>query len=117
LAIGFVAEYGFDLFNTALYRKELEMKKQVALVAALFIGLVGLNSPAFADEAWFVHHDHNHDGHWDYAEFRKAHYEWYKTHPNEKKWKDAELRQEFDRMSASHHGWVAPEDVRTWHTW
>ena len=113
----FIAEYGFDLFNITLYRKELDMKKQLAIIAALYMGLVSVQSPALADDAWFNRYDHNHDGHWDWAEFKKAHYEWYKHHPGEKKWKEAELRAEFDRLGAAHHGWVAPDDVRTWHTW
>jgi len=92
------------------------MKKKVATIAALIISL-GTLQGAFADDAWFHGHDRDHDGHWTYEEFKRAHHEWYKQHPGERRYKEEELRAEFDRLSAEHHGWVGPDDVRSWHRW
>jgi hypothetical protein len=93
------------------------MKKQLALVAAICLGLGSLAGPARADDPWFNKWDRDHDGHWTYGEFKKAHSDWWRHHKDERRMTDAELRAEFDRMAASHHGWVAPDDVRTWHHW
>jgi hypothetical protein len=92
------------------------MKKYLALIALACVTLGGFQS-AQADDPWFNKWDHNHDGHWNYDEFRKAHEAYYRHHKDEKRWSDAELRAEFNRRAAAHAEWVAPEDVRDFHHW
>ena len=93
------------------------MKKQITLLMAAAIALGAFQSAALADDPWFNKWDHDHDGHWTWKEFRDAHHNWYRHHKGERRYSDAELRREFDRMAASHPGWVAPNDVRGWHQW
>jgi hypothetical protein len=92
------------------------MKKQFALMATLWLVLANTQSPALADD-WFDKYDHDHDHHWDYKEFQSAHNNYWKAHHEEKRMNDAELRAEFDRRAAEHHGWVDNEGVRDFHHW
>ncbi len=93
------------------------MKKQLALLASLWLAFGSMTGPALADDPWFNKWDHNHDNHWNYNEFRSAYYNWCRHHHDEKRLSDRELQAEFDRMAASHRTWVAPDDVRTWRHW
>jgi Ca2+-binding EF-hand superfamily protein len=91
------------------------MKKQLALMALTLISVGSLQMPALAD-AWFDTWDHNHDGKWDYNEFRGANQEYWKAH-HEKVVADRELRNAYNRMDADHDGFVTVENVRTYHNW
>ena len=89
-----------------------------ALIASLFLaGVFSVPLGAMADAPWFDRYDHNHDGHWSYSEFRRAHYEWWKAHHEGPRLSDRELRREFDAMSSAHPGWVEREQVRGFHHW
>jgi len=93
------------------------MRTQSAIATLLLcanLSLVALPA-AFADDVWFTKYDHNHDGRWDYNEFRKAHHDWARHHRAEKALTDAELRAQWDHYN--HDGWVRADDVRTWHAW
>lgn len=92
------------------------MKKQFAFLATLFVLLANAQAPAMA-EPWFDQYDHNHDQHWTWDEFRAAHNNYWKMHRDEKRMTDAELRAEFDRRAAEHHGWVDMEGARDFHHW
>ena len=92
------------------------MKKAFGMLAASFVILGALQVPAMADP-WFDRWDHNHDGHWTYNEFVRAHNDYWKHHRDEKRLNDAELRAEWDRRAAAHHEWVSAEDVRDFHHW
>jgi hypothetical protein len=89
------------------------MKKTVALACLAFLTL---GTAAQADD-WFDRYDHNHDGHWSWSEFKRAHYEYWKHHHDEHRLSDAELRAQFDAWAASHPGWVEREQVREFHHW
>ncbi len=92
--------------------------KKVFLAAMMAIAsLSSVQLSAHADEQWFDRYDHDHDSHWNYNEFRKAHYDWYKHHHSEQRISDPELRHQFDGMAAGHPGWVEREQVRTYHNW
>ena len=93
------------------------MKKQFALIALGWFALGSLQTPALANDPWFDKWDHNHDGHWNYVEFKRAHDDYWRHHRDEKRWNDAELRAEWDRRAAAHHEWVAAEDMRDFHHW
>lgn len=93
------------------------MKKQLALLALSFLTLGSLQMPALADDAWFHKWDHDHDGHWTYNEFERAHHDYWKHHRDEKRLTDAELRAEWDHRAAAHHDWVGADDVRDFHHW
>ncbi|HEY9680546.1 MAG TPA: hypothetical protein V6C86_03045 [Oculatellaceae cyanobacterium] len=93
------------------------MKKQLALLALSFLTLGALQTPALADDPWFHKWDRDHDGHWTYNEFERAHHDYWKHHRDEKRLTDAELRAEWDRRAAAHHDWVGAEDVRDFHHW
>ncbi len=106
----------FSTFPTHKREGRYYMKKYLLLLAASFITLGSLQA-AQADDAWFNRWDRNHDGHWDYNEFRKAHYQYWKLHHDEKRLSDAELRAEFDRRAAAHARYVEANDVRDFHHW
>jgi hypothetical protein len=99
-----------------MLREGVHMKRQLVL-AALTLLAVGAQTAARADDAWFNKYDHNHDGHWNYGEFKKAHYDYWKHHHDEKRWSDKELRAQWAQWDAEHHGYVTPEQVREFHHW
>jgi hypothetical protein len=92
------------------------MKKYLLLLAAAFISLGSLQA-AQADDPWFNKYDHDHDGHWNWNEFQRAHNQYWKSHRDEKRMNDAELRAEFNRRAANHAHWVEANDVRDFHHW
>ncbi len=83
----------------------------LALTACLFT-----TSPSFADE-FFKKYDKNHDGHWDYTEFRRAHNEYVKRHPDQGLLNDEELRAEFGRRAYNPRGFVHESGVKDFHNW
>ena len=94
------------------------MKKQLALTALVVLALSGLvQTAAKADDVWFSRYDRDHDNHWSWTEFRNANNYWYRHHRHEARLSDAELRAKFDALDAEHHGWVSPDQVRTYHEW
>ena len=94
------------------------MKRQFTLIATALLTLGSLQGPAIADEPWFDKWDHNHDGHWDYNEFKRAHGNYWKHHKkDEHRLSEAELRTEWERRAAAHHTWVESKDVRDFHHW
>jgi hypothetical protein len=93
------------------------MKFNIAALCLAVMAAGSLQLPSMADEAWFTKYDHNHDGHWDYNEFKKAHYDWYKHHHEGPRLTEVELHKQWNTWDTDHHGWVAPETVRTYHHW
>jgi Ca2+-binding EF-hand superfamily protein len=91
------------------------MKKQLALVALSMIALGSLQLPALADP-WFDRWDHDHDGKWDYNEFKAANRDYWRAH-HEKVLADRELRAAYKHLDADHDGYVTVEDVKTYHHW
>jgi len=92
------------------------MKKSLALAGLLCLALSNFQLAARADD-WFDRYDRNHDHHWSYDEFRRAHQDWWRAHREEKRLTDAELRAQFNTWDADHHGWVTREHVEHFHTW
>jgi hypothetical protein len=93
------------------------MRKKYFLLAALALTLMNANTPARADDPWFHKWDHNHDNRWDWNEFRKAHYDWWKAHHEGPRLTDRQLREEFSRFDRDHDGYVKCEEVRDFHHW
>ena len=91
------------------------MKRQHALLSSMVLGIMAI-SPALAD-GWYEHHDHDHDGRWNYNEFRAANNNWYAHHAGEHRYNDRELRNQFNHYDADHDGFVTREQVQTFHTW
>ena len=92
------------------------MKRTLALAGLLCLTLNSIQLAARADD-WFDKYDRNHDHHWNYNEFQRAHHDWWLRHKEEKRLTDAELRAQFNTWDADHHGWVNREHVEHWHTW
>jgi hypothetical protein len=90
------------------------MTKTIALAC---LAVLAFSTAAKADDPWFDKYDHNHDGHWNYNEFKRAHYDWWKAHRNEKRISDAELRAQYNSWDTAHHGWVDRDQVREYHHW
>ena len=93
------------------------MKRQFTLIAMAWLAVGSLQVPALADDPWFDKWDHNHDGHWNYNEFQKAHSDYWRHHRDEKRLTDSELRAEWNRRAAAHHEWVEANEVRDFHHW
>ena len=94
------------------------MRRMIALAATIALAVITVNAPAKADEEdWFKRHDYDHDARWNYKEFRKAHYQWYKAHPNEARWNERRLHEEFNRCDLDHDGYVHCDEVRGVHHW
>jgi Ca2+-binding EF-hand superfamily protein len=91
------------------------MKKQMALMALTLISLSSLQLPALAD-VWFDRYDHDHDGKWNYNEFKAANQAYWRAH-HEKVLADRALRDEYKALDADHDGYVTVENVRTYHHW
>jgi len=72
--------------------------------------------PSFAAD-WFDRYDKNHDGHWDYSEFHRAHSEYWKRHQDEGPLTDEELRAEFGRRAYNPRGFVQKGGVKDFHNW
>lgn len=92
------------------------MKKSLASTATILVAMVSSTAPASA-QPWFDRWDRNHDHHWSYAEFRRAHYDYWAHHRAERHWKEAELRAEFNRRAAAHREWVDAHDMQDFHHW
>ena len=93
------------------------MKKRLASTATIWVAILSFLAPALADDPWFDKWDRDHDGHWNYEEFKRAHYDYWKHHQDEQHWKDAELRAEFNRRAAAHRQWVDAQEIRDFHHW
>jgi hypothetical protein len=94
------------------------MKKTFATFAlALMSFSLTQSLPALADNYWFDHWDHNHDHHWDYNEFRRAHRAWEHEHHNQQRLTDAQLQAEWAKLDAEHRGWVEMEKAKHYHNW
>lgn len=93
------------------------MRRIIALTAVLAMAVIAANAPAKADDEWFNRHDYNHDTRWNWKEFRRAHYQYVKEHPNEAHWNDRRLRQEFNHCDHDHDGYVHCDEVRRFHNW
>jgi Ca2+-binding EF-hand superfamily protein len=91
------------------------MKRQFSLLASLVVGLAMI-SPALAD-TWYEHHDGDHDGRWNYNEFRDAHNNWYNVHHEGRVYNDGDLHGQFKRLDRDHDGYVSQREVRTFHRW
>jgi Ca2+-binding EF-hand superfamily protein len=91
------------------------MKKEFSLLASLVLGLA-IISPAFADN-WFEHHDSDHDGRWNYNEFRDAHNNWYNAHHGARAYNDRDLRGQFRHYDHDHNGYVTQQEVQPFHRW
>jgi hypothetical protein len=91
------------------------MKKQIALFALAAVCLGTWQQPAFSAEVWFNNHDHNHDGRWNYNEYRNANQVYFRHHHDENRWSDHEMRHNWDGLN--HDGYVTQEQVRTIHHW
>jgi hypothetical protein len=91
------------------------MKKQTALLALVVLSLGSVQSALADDDKWFSRHDRNHDGKWNYDEFRTAHNDYWKRHHDEKRWSNKEMREHWN--SLNHDGYVTTEHVRTLHHW
>jgi hypothetical protein len=92
-------------------------KTLAALALALTSFAITQRMPVLADDYWFDHYDHDHDHHWDYNEFRRAHHAWEREHRAEKRLNDAELREQWARLDADHRGWVDMDRVKPFHNW
>jgi Ca2+-binding EF-hand superfamily protein len=93
------------------------MKKQLTLAAFLFAVFAGAQTAAKADDVWFSKYDKDHNGQWTYAEFKRAHSDYWHHHRHDPRLTDAELRSKFDGLDAEHHGWVTVEQARSFHNW
>jgi hypothetical protein len=90
------------------------MKKTLALAC---LAVLAIGTAAQADDDWFNKYDHNHDGHWSYNEFKRAHSDYWRNHRDEKRMSEAELRAQFNNWEAQHKGWVERDQVREFHHW
>jgi len=94
------------------------MKTKLALLTALAFTITGMSLPAKADsDDWFKKWDHNRDGRWSWNEFRKAHYDWWRAHHDERRLNDHELHEMYRKFDRDHDGYVCPDDVRGFHHW
>lgn len=104
------------------------MKKRLVLLCALALSIGSLQLPATAKHhgappnappppAWFDHYDHNHDGYWNWDEFRSAHYRWLEEHPGAEHWSEKELRRRYKELAKDHNGYVRWEEVQKVHPW
>ena len=93
------------------------MKIRIGALCLSIMAMSSLQLPSMGDDAWFNKYDRNHDGHWDYNEFQKAHTNWYHRHHEGPKVTSVELRKQFDSWDTDHHGWVTPDHVRSYHHW
>jgi Ca2+-binding EF-hand superfamily protein len=91
------------------------MKKQFALLVLTLISLGSLQLPALADP-WFDHWDRDHDGRWNYNDFRAANRAYWAAH-HEHVLADQALRRAYRELDHDHDGYVTVEDVRTYHHW
>ena len=91
------------------------MKKQFSLLTALALGLM-LVTPALAD-SWYEHHDADHDGRWNYNEFRDAHNNWYNGHHQGRVYNDHDLQRQFNNRDRDRDGYVSRQEVQSFHHW
>ena len=90
------------------------MKKLLALSSLVCMTLGSIQSAAFADD-WFDKYDRHHSGKWNYGQYRSAERHWFKDHPDEHAWKEAEMRARFRELDTDHDGYLHREDLREWH--
>lgn len=91
------------------------MKRQFSLLASLVLGLVMI-SPALADN-WYEGHDRDHDGRWNYNEFKDAHNNWYNAHHEGRVYNDRDLQHQFRHYDHDHDGYVSRQEIQTFHHW
>jgi hypothetical protein len=83
-----------------------------AIIGMSLLAVACLQLPASA-APWFDRWDNNHDGYWNYEEYRAAQMNWCRHHHI--KCDEARLRAEFGGMS--HNGRVVPADAWNAHPW
>jgi hypothetical protein len=88
--------------------------RNLVLLALIACSITTL--PSFAGD-WYDKYDKNHDGRWDYKEFRRAHNEYWKRHQDESPLRDEELRAEFGRRAYNPNGFVHRSGVKDFHNW
>ncbi len=104
------------------------MKKRLILLFAITLSLGSLQLPVTARHhgappnappppAWFNEYDHNHDGYWNWDEFRKAHYRWLETHPGSERCSEKELRRRYQELCKEHKGQLRWSEVQSFHPW
>lgn len=91
----------------------MSLRKLAFLVLTIFSNTI---LPGLAAD-WFNKYDTNHDGHWDYAEFRKANNEYSRRHLDRNPLSDEELRAEFGRRADNPRGWVHETGVKDFQNW
>ncbi len=89
------------------------MRKKTLLHSAV-IGLFAI-TPAFA-HGFYDNHDRDHDGRWNYNEFRGAQNDWHNQH-HDHQYGERELQNHFRNLDRDHDGYVNREQVRSFHNW
>jgi Ca2+-binding EF-hand superfamily protein len=94
------------------------MKKQLIALSLFALALGVWQLPAQADiNLSFGQHDRDHDGRWNYNEFRDANRDYYRHHHEVRVISGRQCRDDFNRLDADHDGYVNAEQVRTYHNW
>ena len=97
----------------------LQMNKQLAALGLVTMMFGALQLPAQAElnVSLFGRHDRNHDGRWNYREFRDANNYYYQTHPAVEIINTRDMQNDFYRLDRNNDGYVDIDEVRGYRAW